>query len=453
MGDEAGKKRQAIILIHGIGEQRPMETALNFARSIAQAEDIRIKPTSIGVKGEMQRITIKENRNRPRTDIYEYYWAHKFRTNRLSTINRWMAAVLFQTLFSQRTPGFLRKRLEFIVLSLLALALPVLYCLFVYYCHVHYGVSGMLAVVGLSYLGYKLILSDILYGYIADAAKYLSNHPDNISAREEVRNDGLHLLNDIVATGSYNRIMIVGHSLGSVIGYDILQMGWARFIENIEAHIESRDFIKDEFIKLKDMASKITGRRDADKFQKAQRLLRQRLAECGVDWLVSDLVTVGSPLSFANFLLARNQADFVQKADTYHLLLKCPPHGAVEDVTFSRTVTLRSGRKHNCYYPTYNSLFLFTSWTNIFFGTDPVGGPVQALFGQGVIDVPLKKGVYGLSHVKYFVVGSKASRCIRNALKLETKLVRTAVQKATPAPAPGPKQAAPVKPEPLLKNG
>jgi pimeloyl-ACP methyl ester carboxylesterase len=414
--------RQAIILIHGIGEQRPMDTALNFARSIAGENDIRQKPTPFGIQGETQRISIKESRYQPRTDIFEYYWAHRFRSNRLSTIKRWVIDVFLQCLFSGSTPGFSRKRLEFILASLGFFMMPLLYCLLAWLSYNNSGYHGLLIYAGATYALYRIVLSDILYGYIADAAKYLSNHPDNISAREEVRMAGLQLLTDIVNTGKYERVIIVGHSLGSVIGYDILSMAWARFVEGIEASEKDRSFIVRGFHELQVLAANDPESRFTQEFQKKQRLLRTRMAGSDVRWLVSDLVTLGSPLSFANFLIAKNQSDFRQKTDTYRLLLKCPPHGGFGDSAFTSTPT--DGKKYTSYFPTYNALFLFTSWTNLFFRRDPIGGPMRRLFGNGIMDVVIDGGVFGLAHVKYFSPDSDAAKKLKRVLKLDTGRIR-----------------------------
>ena len=411
------KSPQAIILIHGIGEQRPMETALNFARSIADDDEIRMKPTSLGIEGETQRISIKESRYQPRTDIYEYYWAHKFRNNRLSTIKRWIIDVFFQCIFSGSAPGFLRKRVEFIFISLAFFLTPILYCLLAYFFFKNFGSYGLIVYLGASFALYKIAISDILYGYIADAAKYLSNHPDNISAREEVRMGGLKLLTDIIKSGKYQRVIIVGHSLGSVIGYDILSMAWARFVDEIQASEKDRSFITGGFHELQELAKTNSKPNAIQEFQKKQRLLRTRLAENDIKWIVSDLVTLGSPLSFANFLITRNRADFIEKSEKFRLLLKCPPHGQLSESAFS---SRPSGGKFTSYFPTYNALFLLTSWTNLFFRRDPIGGPVRILFGRGIVDIPVDHGVYGLAHVKYFSPRSEAARKLKNVLKLDT---------------------------------
>lgn len=65
-----------------------------------------------------------------------------------------------------------------------------------------------------------------LLSYLGDAARYLSPSPRNISLRQQVRANGIKLLRHLHASGRYDRIVVVGHSLGSVIGYDILKHYW-----------------------------------------------------------------------------------------------------------------------------------------------------------------------------------------------------------------------------------
>ena len=58
--------------------------------------------------------------------------------------------------------------------------------------------------------------------FVGDAARYLSSSPSNIKMRQEIRSEGVQLLRKLHEQG-YGRIVVVGHSLGSVIAYDILK--------------------------------------------------------------------------------------------------------------------------------------------------------------------------------------------------------------------------------------
>src|SRR5437764_393830 len=58
--------------------------------------------------------------------------------------------------------------------------------------------------------------------YAGDAARYLHVAPPNIQGRRQIREAGIDLLEKLHQSGEYDRIILVGHSLGSVIGFDIL---------------------------------------------------------------------------------------------------------------------------------------------------------------------------------------------------------------------------------------
>ena len=63
--------------------------------------------------------------------------------------------------------------------------------------------------------------------YLGAAARYLSPSPQNVATRRAIREAGVDILRRLHSTGKYDRIVLVGHSLGSVIAYDILCYYWA----------------------------------------------------------------------------------------------------------------------------------------------------------------------------------------------------------------------------------
>ena len=80
--------KQAVVVIHGMGEQRPMETIRSFVNQVwKQDENLNNphfwnKPSSISESFEQRRLTtdtptIKSSEDEvQRTDFFEYYWAH-----------------------------------------------------------------------------------------------------------------------------------------------------------------------------------------------------------------------------------------------------------------------------------------------------------------------------------------------------------------------------------------
>ncbi|WYX30824.1 hypothetical protein WJ976_05210 [Achromobacter denitrificans] len=426
-------KKQAIVLIHGIGEQRPMGTATTFAETIAGDDRIYYKPSNYGLRGEINRISIQKNKNRPTTDIYEYYWAHEFRDNKLSTIHNWLFHLVVECarkLIGRATssPGSSQEeRLPvskegWVVFAGCAYgaALIVIAALAIFASQ---SLTSLVVAAIAGYAIYKLLLSNILLGYLADAAKYLSNHPDNISARERVRSGAIKLLRDLNESEDYDRVLVVGHSLGSVIGSDALTQYWHEVCDKTPHRPDGRVGLKekcDAFILLTENPSQPNF---ISQFQMHQRLMREALVESGCPWKITDLVTIGSPLSFANFLLARNDHDFRLKTAKTQQLLLCPPPGRAKDHLYLGPPEGDPPRSSR--YPAASTAFLYTRWTNLYGTKDLIGGRVAPLYGIGVLDVKVNSTGRFRAHTEYFSGRSeKISNQLRSALKLETGLHR-----------------------------
>jgi len=79
--------RQAVLLIHGMGEQRPMDTLRRFIRAVWETDDevkhkfatpeTYNKPDTISKSFELRKITTTKNQDERYTDFFEYYWAHR----------------------------------------------------------------------------------------------------------------------------------------------------------------------------------------------------------------------------------------------------------------------------------------------------------------------------------------------------------------------------------------
>ena len=76
---EEREPRQAVVLIHGIGNQKPLATANRFVNALVNREERWSKPDRLSSSYEMRRYQVKKNHGhrRPATDIYELYWADK----------------------------------------------------------------------------------------------------------------------------------------------------------------------------------------------------------------------------------------------------------------------------------------------------------------------------------------------------------------------------------------
>ncbi|TIQ01661.1 MAG: hypothetical protein E5X57_34190, partial [Mesorhizobium sp.] len=65
--------------------------------------------------------------------------------------------------------------------------------------------------------------------YFGDVAAYVRAEAATVEKRALVRDRGLTLLRRLMMDDGYDRIVLVSHSLGSIIAYDLLQILWADF--------------------------------------------------------------------------------------------------------------------------------------------------------------------------------------------------------------------------------
>ena len=398
--------RQAVIVIHGIGEQHPGATLASLVKSgvLTQSKDpIWVKPDRMSDSYEGRCAVVKGSNARPTTDVFEFYWAHIIRDTTLAQVAAWLRRLLFRW----RVPGALR--LLWLLLWGLILGAAAL------------GVAKLAGVEGLGrwFAGgavgtvlavflWKLVGHHLAVNLLGDAARYLMPHPSNIVHRQAIRKAGVDLIKRLHDSSRYHRIVILGHSLGSVIAYDIVTFAWTEMNAN---HRRARapsfkDVIKVERELTEEDAS--TAQRLQHDAWNQQRINTQ-------PWLVTDLVTVGSPLTHAEFLMSSGRQEF-QDAKANRILPTCPPQSEIEEKSGHHRVTydlpyrdVIDGRKKTFTAFNHGAPFAVTRWTNLYFkperfGTkgDLIGGPVAPHFGPWVRDVELKSPTAGVAHTWYW---------------------------------------------------
>jgi hypothetical protein len=257
----------------------------------------------------------------------------------------------------------------------------------------------------------------VIKGIIGDAARYLDVAPANIQCRHAIRQAGLAVLKELHKRG-YDRIIVVGHSLGSVIGYDILTHAWlsyhagdpvdAQKAKIANAPIAALDALEQLAVTIAD------GHSPKSSVQDAQRDYFRELKANGNAWRVSDFVTIGSPLAHSAILLARDEDRLAEKIKNRELPSCLPDLETVqrEKVDVRRFSFDASGDHRK---PNHSAVFASTRWTNLYFPCrfivrgDVVGGPIAGVLGRSVRDVPvatsLRKGFF--LHTKYWSPESK----------------------------------------------
>lgn len=401
--------RQAVIVIHGIGEQRPMTTLRGFVKSLMKYEETLTQgtsrfwaaPDSINQTLDLMRLSAEaqtvEGKERLKTDFFEYYWAHSMRGHSYGHIFRWIKSLM------RRFPraATLRVKMFWILMWILALLIFFAFLIGVSYGYISYfdgsGLIGKLTnsimllakntwrtvyVIALIFGLILIFFNFVIINYAGDAARYLSRTPDNIAGRNEIIKNGVSLLKGIHAsTKKYERIVVIGHSLGSVIAYDILRHYWNDVYKCFDPGIvKGTPFVEavGQFSNRNDSLSEA----DMDALRRHQLSLNLALRENDLSWRITDLITMGSPLTHADFLLANTEEEFLdRKLDRE--IPTCPPKTTTRDsMVYTDSDTQKS-------YFHHSAPFALTRWANLFYPGDLIGGPVHRNFNNGIRDISI----------------------------------------------------------------
>ena len=437
------KRKTAVIVIHGMGEQWPMDTLRGFVdaawrydkdlnQSWSKGETYS-KPEAITGSFELRGLTTRNWKPAPgdddpvrRVDFFEFYWAHLMQGTSIGAVMSWLVRLLV------RKPGQVPHRLlggwiAGLVILVAGIALAMLTALKPDLTH--FGIPtwawAVLAAIG------GVFSALWLRPVAGDAARYLSPSPGNVAARQMIREAGIDLLAKIQNTGEYDRIIVAGHSLGSVIGYDILHYAWGRLERDalIAAHCDNPT-CQTALTQLERAAGKLDKNPDSGEalsiYRDAQRDYRTQLArtdESPPVWLVSDFVTMGSPLSNADVLIAKNRKDLDAR-----IALRDQPACPPQSERGSRVrFTYESGGER---IPHHGAVFAPTVWTNVYHPNvlgligDFISGPVAPMLGPGIRDIRVPIGAPAFRHLSYWSrpdKGGPAIRALRHALNLRER--------------------------------
>lgn len=419
--------KQAVVFIHGIGEQKPMDTLRRFVSAVLPPakpgrEQYWNKPDPMAELFELRRL---QKVGRPGTHFYEYYWAYHIEGTQLTHLLEWIWGLIRRPRIE--IPKTLRGVwwVSRLLIGLLAITTMLGGVGHVLDWYDKLPASGF---IWLAITGVLSLLQYLLVYYLGDAARYLSPQPSNIDLRQKIRAEGIQLLRKLHESGKYDRIIVVGHSLGSVIGYDIITRLWQEYNEiytgftpNNQALYDLLDngqapqpMLRDE---LPD-AGKNLCENAPDAFERWRKCQRNAWIEqrfWGNPWRISDFVTLGSPLAHAMLLLANSEDDFAQRKRQRELPT-CPPQRDTNGYGYAADTTYAiQDKKFKPLYLHHAAPFAVTRWTNLYFpvygglGGDFIGGPLRPVLGLGIKDVPVQNPALGalrnrspLAHTTYW---------------------------------------------------
>ncbi|MFZ1257526.1 MAG: hypothetical protein WAR77_14290 [Saprospiraceae bacterium] len=386
--------RQAVVLIHGMGNQYPMETLRSFVKNLSTEDQIIYSsPNRITEDLELRRLSFDD---KP-FDFYEYYWAHHVKVPGMADVLSWLFKLLFFKSPSNRLGKFVPILRGFVVLMSI---------LIIWWLN-HYEFKSQVTIFQVSiygvgiYLLWKVILpllkgifSETVLQYLGDVVRYTIASPENIDTRDKIRKGALDLLRKLHDQKSssnpnkakYGRIVVVAHSLGSIVAYDVMASLFAEY-NAVHGHITDTKILKQDALdeNLKYIEK---GNISSEKYMEHQLELFFEQNKLGNPWRISDFITIGSPLTHGSFLLTKNEEDFKLKKEQREFPT-CPPVIDLKDkhFAFHSDYISESGAKRTLKVLHHAAYFAATRWTNIYFKNDFIGGPVSLNFGPGIKDI------------------------------------------------------------------
>jgi hypothetical protein len=453
--------KQAVLVIHGMGEQRPMDTIKAFvgavwetdavitANSLPHPSQVWSKPDPRTGSLELRRITTRESipstafPQGVRTDFYELYWADLTAGSTWEEFTGWVRGLLLRPI--SRVPPNVRS--AWIVLWIATLAVIAIAALAVLPADAWRKIGApwladwhwLLAFVALAFGRWLHKAATASFGRVV---RYTMADPDNIAARQAVHERGLKLMNSLHEGDHYKRIIIVSHSLGTMLAHDLLSYFWAQREAARRIAESSPEF--DALCDLESAAAAVD-RADAsaaalDGYYAAQRRLRVALAARPAPdnaqpvsdprWLITDFVTLGSPLAHAEFLIAASAEDLAKRKFERELPQSPPVREDLDPKVFqlarathklpvgpsfetSKLISFPPPSSPHVWELHHAAPFAVVRWTNIYdsaslvFRGDIIGGPVASAFGPAVIDIDLKllRGQSrSFTHTKYWAI-------------------------------------------------
>lgn len=418
-------KPTAVLVVHGIGQQMPMDTVRRFVRTVfgrrpdGSDRQILSKLDRDSDFLDLRRMVLPSGEGRGRVDFYEVYWAPALSGGSAAAVISWTCRMLIR-----RPQGEQLRRIIWtmrgVVLALVVLA-GLLYFVFRDSPWLRYLAPLVPLLVAVQPI-IRGLGTSILTETMADASRWFAPSPRDVPERDRVRRIGLDLLTELHRVEPdgeqrYGRIVVVGHSLGSVVAYDILRLAYdgLRAPQPPSAADAARPLAERQpaawHFAHERAALERTG--DVRRFQHFQRQLHAEQRAQGVPWLVTDLITAGSPITHARDLWGSEAASFDQRVDENEYPA-CPPLGEAQHSEQRRledgTPAIPGADGRIAFYrkadegPLFAheaSPFASTRWTNLYFplkpwlGGDPVGGPIAPTMGPGVRDIAVRPSTHG----------------------------------------------------------
>lgn len=394
---------QAVILIHGLRERRPMSTLRAFVKAVLTnpTEQAKVRGPAFFSKPEplsdFYDLRTLQNRTQPRTQFMEFYWAHKVTGAQERHIWIWVFDLLW------RRPSAVPTQLKWLWFLAWTIVLGVTLCIALGLDDWSTNTTQAKTPYLLPIVSFLLLtLRTFIATHLGDAARYLSPAPFNVATRRAIRANGVEMVRRLHQSGRFDRIIVVGHGLGSVIAYDIIRNFWAECHADFCAPRNDPQPAIANFDTRADILRETPNAESLSRFQDAQIDLWRENRSLGHPWRITDFISIGSPLSHAALLMAEDP-ESLKRRQAERELPTCPPipdQSANGSKRPNRTAYRvwdkyrdEAGEEHVLHALHHGAPFAVTRWTNLYFKSvfgifgDPIAGPLRKVFGVGIQDV------------------------------------------------------------------
>lgn len=379
--------RTAVVIVHGMGEQLPLETLNRFVRTALEPTGgVRryfSRPARVTNSYEARRhLAFRQTEGdavvHGQTEFFEYHWSYLMAGNRLPDLLPTLRRMLLRT--PATVPSGLRVVWWF-TWALIFVLLTAVVGLLVRGTLTNISSLGVVAavagpgIVGAAVVALAKWLGGTVTDSFVDVVRYLDRSPRSYEVRRAIRAGMVDLLRGLHDDPRYSRIVVVAHSLGGYIAYDGITALWPELARLHAGPLDGDAAPLPGLAEIELAADRVRTHPDGplndveqaelDEFRSLQDDLWVELRRQGNPWLVTDLVTVGTPMYFADLLYTRNRREFAQQVKNGEVP-QCPPRHRAQTVEGPDLPKVRYGRpNHGRTVLTDDEPFAVVRWGNL----------------------------------------------------------------------------------------
>lgn len=226
------RRKTAFLVIHGLGQQKPFEALDHFARGLIQElgqhqtlqlhHKLAMRHATHGGPWHESFLRIQPKQQESYCDIHEYYWAHHTEEQiKSAEIWAWLSLAL------KGTQHFYEENKQLAYRYKEGKYFPIKALRLLKRTHLLVKIFGFLPqwpILKPYFDWLDKLTSRTLIKYVGEIAIYTTTDQKSrhFQVRQRILTGALELLESLLLDQQYDQVVVCGHSLGSVIAYDLL---------------------------------------------------------------------------------------------------------------------------------------------------------------------------------------------------------------------------------------